>query len=56
MRRLLPHVMHLAFLGVVLSHLVSAVCDRDPRRRDPKVVSPWWAARGGRCGWTGSTR
>ncbi len=25
MRRLLPHVMHLAFLGVVLSHLVSAV-------------------------------
>lgn len=25
MRRLLPHVMHLAFLGVVLSHLVSSV-------------------------------
>jgi hypothetical protein len=31
MRRLLPHVMHLAFLGVVLSHLVSAVYgDRIP--------------------------
>jgi cytochrome c biogenesis protein ResB len=30
-RRLLPHVMHLAFLGVVLSHLVSAVYgDRIP--------------------------
>ena len=31
LRRLLPHVMHLAFLGVVLSHLVSAVYgDRIP--------------------------
>ena len=31
LRRLLPHVMHLAFLGVVLSHLVSAVySDRIP--------------------------
>jgi hypothetical protein len=31
MRRLLPHVMHLAFLGVILSHLVSAVYgDRIP--------------------------
>jgi len=31
MGRLLPHVMHLAFLGVVLSHLVSAVYgDRIP--------------------------
>lgn len=31
LRRLLPHVMHLAFLGVVLSHLVSSVCgDRVP--------------------------
>jgi len=30
-RRLLPHVMHLAFLGVILSHLVSAVYgDRIP--------------------------
>ncbi len=30
-RRLLPHVMHLAFLGVVASHLVSAVAgDRIP--------------------------
>lgn len=30
-RRLLPHVMHLAFLGVVLSHLASAVSgDRIP--------------------------
>ena len=31
LRRLLPHVMHIAFLGVVLSHLVSAVYgDRIP--------------------------
>jgi len=31
LRRLLPHVMHLAFLGVVLSHLASAVYgDRIP--------------------------
>jgi len=30
-RRLLPHVMHLAFLGVVLSHMVSAIYgDRIP--------------------------
>ena len=57
LRRLLPHVMHLAFLGVVLSHLVSAVYgDRIPAWRSRRGDSPRWAARGGRCGWTGSTR
>jgi len=31
LRRLLPHVMHLAFLGVVLSHLASSIYgDRNP--------------------------
>jgi hypothetical protein len=36
-RRLLPHVMHLAFLGVILSHLVSAVYgDRIPGMAIPQ--------------------
>ena len=51
LRRLLPHVMHLAFLGVVLSHLVSAVYgDRVPGITVPKggfalVGGTGWAMR-----------
>ena len=47
-RRLLPHVMHLAFLGVILSHLVSAVYGD----RIPGVAIPQggFAAVGG-TGW-----
>ena len=50
-RRLLPHVMHLAFLGVVLSHLVSAVYgDRIPGVAIPQggfaiVGGTGWAMR-----------
>ncbi|MGE5284401.1 MAG: cytochrome c biogenesis protein ResB [Actinomycetota bacterium] len=48
LRRLLPHVMHLAFLGVVLSHLVSAVYgDRIPG----VAVSQGGFARVGGTGW-----
>ena len=51
MRRLLPHVMHLAFLGVVLAHLVSAVYgDRIPGVTVPeggfaRVGDTGWAMR-----------
>ena len=51
LRRLLPHVMHLAFLGVVLSHLVSAVYgDRIPGLTVPQggfalVGGTGWAMR-----------
>jgi len=51
LRRLLPHVMHLAFLGVVLSHLVSAVYgDRIPGVAIPQggfamVGDTGWAMR-----------
>ena len=51
LRRLLPHVMHLAFLGVVLSHLVSAVYgDRIPGVAIPQggfamVGGTGWAMR-----------
>ena len=51
LRRLLPHVMHLAFLGVVLSHLVSAVYgDRIPGIAIPRggvalVGGTGWAMR-----------
>lgn len=48
LRRLLPHVMHLAFLGVVLSHLVSAVYgDRIPGMAVPQGGF----ARVGGTGW-----
>jgi len=37
LRRLLPHIMHIAFLGVVLSHLVSSVSgDRVPGIQVPE--------------------
>jgi len=51
LRRLLPHVMHIAFLGVVLSHLVSAVYgDRIPGVAIPQggfaiVGGTSWAMR-----------
>jgi len=51
LRRLLPHAMHLAFLGVVLSHLVSAVYgDRIPGVAIPQggiatVGGTGWAMR-----------
>ena len=51
MRPLLPHVMHIAFLGVVLSHLVSAVYgDRIPGVAIPQggfaiVGGTGWAMR-----------
>jgi hypothetical protein len=51
LHRLLPHVMHLAFLGVVLSHLVSAAYgDRIPGITIPKggvalVGGTGWAMR-----------
>ena len=51
LRRLLPHVMHLAFLGVVLSHLVSALYgDRIPGVAIPQggvamVGGTGWAMR-----------
>jgi len=51
LRRILPHVMHLAFLGVVLSHLVSAVYgDRIPGVMVPEggvapVGATGWALR-----------
>ena len=51
LHRLLPHVMHLAFLGVVLSHLVSAVYgDRIPGIAIPQggvalVGGTGWAMR-----------
>jgi len=48
LRRLLPHVMHIAFLGVVLSHLVGAVSgDRIPGIR----VSEGGFAPVGKTGW-----
>jgi hypothetical protein len=47
-RRLLPHVMHLAFLGVVLSHLASALYGD----RIPGVAVPQGGfARVGETGW-----
>jgi hypothetical protein len=48
LRRLLPHVMHLAFLGVVLSHLASALYGD----RIPGVAVPQGGfARVGGTGW-----